>query len=158
MIFVFFKPLVLKKQSFINVPQIELKDFTMYEFSPDGLQTYMLGKSGIKFDDRFIVNKIDYTDKSEDYIATMKADRGQYEGNIVKLEGDVFYTRDNGFGFKTQKLVYNKKTSQAISDVGYIAYMGDNIVKGSYIRYNNDLDRVYSKQIDPTYQLQERNE
>jgi len=155
MIFFLFKPLALKEQSFIDVPQIELKEFTMYEFSPYGLQTLMLGKSGTKYDDRFVVKNIDYTDKSQDYIANMKADRGQYKENIVNLEGNVFYTRNNGFGFKTQKLNYNKKTSEAISDVGYTAYIGDNTVKGSYIKYNNVQNKVYSKQIDATYQLQE---
>jgi len=155
MIFFLFKPLALKEQSFIDVPQIELKEFTMYEFSPYGLQTLMLGKSGTKYDDRFVVKNIDYTDKSQDYIANMKADKGQYKENIVNLEGNVFYTRNNGFGFKTQKLNYNKKTSEAISDVGYTAYIGDNTVKGSYIKYNNVQNKVYSKQIDATYQLQE---
>jgi len=155
MIFFLFKPLALKEQSFIDVPQIELKKFTMYEFSPYGLQTYMLGESGTKYDDRLVVENIDYTDKSEDYIANMKADRGQYKEDIVNLKGNVFYTRNSGFGFKTQKLIYNKKTSEAISDVGYTAYIGDNVVKGSYIKYNNVLNKVYSKQIDATYQLQE---
>lgn len=155
MIFFLFKPLTLKEQSFINVPQIELKEFTMYEFSPFGLQTYMVGESGTKYDDRFIVKNIDYTDKSQDYIANMKADRGQYKEDIVNLKGNVFYTRDDGFRFQTQKLIYNKKTSEAISDVGYTAYIGDNSVKGSYIRYNNVSNKIYSKQIDATYQLQE---
>ena len=156
MIFLFFKPLALKKQDFVNVPQLELEHFTMYEFTPFGLQTYMLGTSGTKYDDKFVVKNVDYTDKSPKYMANMQADKGVYQNDIVALTGNVFYTRDSGFEFQTQKLVYNKKTAEAISDVGYTAFFGENIVKGSYIKYNNNLNRVYSKNIDATYQLQER--
>ena len=154
MIFLFFKPLKLKEQHFVNVPQLELKDFTMYEFTPFGLQTYMIGLSGTKYDDRFIVKDIDYTDKSPKYIANMQAQKGIYKNDIVTLEGNVTYSRDNGFYFFTQKLVYNKKTSQAVSNVGYTANIGKNIVKGSYIKYSNKLNKVYSKNIDAIYQLQ----
>jgi len=155
MIFIFFQPLKLKEQSFGDVPQLELEQFTMYEFTPYGLKTLMFGESGTKYDERFIVKKMDYTDKSQDYIANMKADDGLYKNELVTLSGHVMYSRSNGFVFNTEKLTYNKKTSEAISNVGYTAYMGDNIVRGSYIRYNNALNKVYSKQIDATYQLQE---
>ncbi len=156
MIFLFFKPLELKEQNFVDVPQLELKQFTMYEFTPYGLQTYMLGSSGTKYDDKFIVKNVDYTDKSPKYMANMKADDGVYKDDIVTLKGNVFYTRDSGFEFHTQKLIYNKKSAEAVSDVGYTAYFGENVVKGSYIKYNNNLNRVYSKNIDAIYQLQER--
>ncbi len=155
MIYVFFQPLKLKKQNFVDVPQLELKQFTMYEFTPYGLKTLMLGESGTKYDERFVVKKIDYTDKSQDYIANMQADDGLYQNNLVTLTGHVRYSRDNGFIFITEKLTYNKKTSEAISDVDYTAYMGDNIIKGSYIKYNNILNKIYSKNIDAVYQLQE---
>ena len=156
MIFIFFKPLKLKEQNFVDVPQLELKNFTMYELTPEGLQTYMLGSSGTKYDNRFIVKNVDYTDKSPEYIANMKADEGIYKDDMVILKNNVLYTRDNGFEFQTQKLVYDKNSSEAISDVGYTAHLGDNVVKGTYIKYNNKLNRVYSKNIDATYQLQER--
>lgn len=156
MIFLFFKPLKLKEQNFVDVPQIELKKFTMYELTPEGLQTYMLGSSGTKYDDRFIVKNVDYTDRTPEYIANMQADEGIYKDDKVVLKNNVLYTRDNGFMFQTQKLVYDKKSSEAISDAGYIAHLGDNVVKGTFIKYNNKLNRVYSKNIDATYQLQER--
>ena len=127
----------------------------MYEFTSFGLQTYMLGASGTKYDDRFIVKDIDYTNKSPKYIANMHAQEGIYKNDIVILEGNVTYSRDNGFQFLTQKLVYNKKTSQAVSNVGYTAKIGKNVVSGSYIRYNNKLNKIYSKNIDAIYQLQE---
>jgi len=158
MIFLFFKPLKLKEQHFVDVPQLELQEFRMYAFTPLGLQTYMIGSSGVKYEDRFIVKDIDYTDKSPKYIANMQSKEGVYKDDIITLHGNVIYSRDNGFEFFTQKLLYNKKTAQAISDVGYSARFGKNSVKGSYIRYNNRSNRVYSKNIDAVYQLDEEKE
>jgi hypothetical protein len=116
----------------------------------------MTGESGTKYDDRFIVEDIDYIDKSPQYIANMQAKKGIYKDDVVLLENDVLYTRDSGFEFHTQKLHYDKKKALAISDVGYTAYLGKNSITGSYIRYNNKFNRVYSKNIDAIYQLQER--
>jgi len=155
MIFFFFKPLKLKEQHFIDVPQLELQEFRVYGFTSFGLQTYMTGLSGIKYKDRIIVKDIDYTDKSPTYKANMKAQEGIYKNDIITLKGNVIYSRDNGFQFFTQKLVYNKKTSEAVSNVGYTANIKKNRLKGTYIKYNNKLNRVYSKNIDAIYQLQE---
>ncbi len=156
MIFFFFKPLALKKQTFVNVPQLELEHFKMYEFTPEGLQTFMTGENGIKYAEKFIVKDINYTDKTPEYKANMKAGEGVYEKDVVLLENNVTYSRDNGFDFHTPKLHYDKKNAIAISDAGYTANIGNNTIIGSYIKYNNKLNRVYSKNIDAIYQIQER--
>ena len=158
MIFVFFKPLDIKHQEFIDVPQLEMKKFTMYELVLDGLKTYMTGDNATKYDDRFVIDDMNYTDKSQKYTANMCAKKGIYKDTKVILRGDVVYSRENGFIFKTQKLIYDKNTSIAISDVGYTAKMGENVVHGTYIKYNNLLNKVYSKNIEAIYQLQESKE
>ncbi|SFV68768.1 hypothetical protein MNB_SM-5-349 [hydrothermal vent metagenome] len=154
MIFLFFKPLKLKEHHFVDLPQVELQEFRMYLFTPLGLETYMVGSKGLKYEDRFIIKDINYTDKSSQYRVNMRAKEGIYKDDIITLQGDVVYSRDDGFEFLTQKLLYNKKSDEAISSVGYSARIGNNRVKGSYIRYNNRLNRVFSKNIDAIYQLE----
>ena len=155
MIFLFFKPLNIKHQEFIDVPQLEVKEFTMYEFVLDGLKTFASGSSATKYDDRFIVKDINYTDKSKKYTANMHAKNAMYKDDKIILTDDVVYSRENGFIFKTQRVSYDKNSSTAISDVGYSAKIGKNVVHGTYIKYNNLLNKVYSKNIDAIYQLQE---
>jgi hypothetical protein len=155
MIFLFFKPLDIKHQEFIDVPQLEVKEFTMYELIRNGLKTFMVGSSATKYDDRFIIEDMNYTDKSEEYTANMRAKKGVYKDDKVTLTDDVVYSRENGFVFQTQKVVYDKNNSTAVSDVGYTARVGENIVHGSYIKYNNLLNKVYSKNIEAIYQLKE---
>lgn len=155
MIFLFFKPLNIKHQKFIDVPQLEIKEFTMHELVPNGLKTYMIGSSATKFDDRYVVEDMNYTDVSDGYTANMCAKNGIYKDDVVILTKDVVYSRENGFIFKTQKVTYDRNDSIAISNVGYMAMMGENIVRGTYIKYNNITNKIYSKNINAIYQLQE---
>jgi len=147
----------IKQQAFVDVPLFELKDFTMYELDRKGLRTIMLGSAATRYSNRYTVQNIDYTDnEKEEYIANMKAQHGIYKDNIVTLSGNVAYVRDDGLTFKTQKAVYKKKTSSVVSDVGYVAYLNDSIIKGSYIRYNNKKNRIFSKNVRAKIELQER--
>ncbi|QOP45666.1 LPS export ABC transporter periplasmic protein LptC [Sulfurimonas paralvinellae] len=156
-IYIFFKPLNIKQQAFVDVPLFEIKDFTMYELDPTGLHTIMLGSTATRYSNRYTVKDIDYTDnKNKEYIANMQANNGIYKNDIVTLTGNVTYTRDDGLTFKTQKAVYNKKTSDVVSNVGYVAYMNDSVLRGSYIKYNNEKNRIFSKNVRAKIQLQER--
>jgi len=146
---------MVKQQTFVDVPLFEIKDFTMYELDKIGLQTIMIGNSATRYSDRYTIKTMDYTDNEKNYIANMKADHAIYKDDFVTLSGNVTYLRDDGLTFQTQKALYNKKTSITTSDVGYVAYLNDSIIKGSYIQYNNNKNRIFSKNVQAKIQLKE---
>jgi len=150
-----FKPLDIKTHHFKDVPLFELSDFTMYELNPKGLTTILLGSAGTRYADRYTIKNMDYTDNSKKYIANMISDFGVYKNEIVKLSGHVVYVREDGLIFKTEKATYNKKTANVISNTKYIAYLNDNIITGSYIKYNNLSKKIYSKNVVAIYKLKE---
>ena len=155
-IFFLFKPMEIKKQKFIDVPLFELTSFTLHELNRVGLQTVMTGDSAVRYADRYSVKNIDYTDNSKEYIANMRAKQGLYKDKIVELEDNVVYSREDGFTFQTSKIVYDKNTTIAVADADYVSYRDKNIVKGSFVKYNNALNRVESKNVTATYQLKAR--
>ncbi len=155
-IFFLFKPMDIKKQEFVDVPLFELKSFTLHELNRVGLQTLMTGDNAIRYSDRYSVLNIDYTDNSKEYIANMRAREGLYKDEIIELENDVVYSREDGLTFETSKAIYNKKTNIAIADADYVSYRGENVVNGSFVKYNNSLNRVESKNVTATYQLKAR--
>jgi len=65
-IYIFFKPLNIKQQAFVDVPLFELKNFMMYELDTKGLRTIMLGNSATRYSNRYTVQDIDYTDNEKD--------------------------------------------------------------------------------------------
>lgn len=146
----------IKKQKFEDVPLFEMTSFTLHELNRVGLQTVMTGNSAIRYEDRYSVVDIDYTDNSREYIANMRAGHGLYRDEVIELEDDVVYSREDGFTFETSKVIYDKKTTIAIADTDYVSYQGKNIVNGSFVKYNNSLNRVESKNVTATYQLKAR--
>jgi len=156
-IFFAFKPLDIKQRTFVDVPIFELKSFTLYELNTKKLITIMKGDKAIRYNDRYKVSKIDYTDNSRKYLANMKADNGLFKDKIVNLVGNVDYNREDGLSFKTQEGSYNKETKVAYTNTDYISYMGTNKVVGSSLRYDSLLNRVKSKDVRAIYQLKEDN-
>jgi LPS export ABC transporter protein LptC len=156
MIFVFFKPLEIKKQEFKNVPLLNIDKFTMYEFDVKGLQTVMSGKRALRFSDRYTVNDINFTDYSKEFNSNMKAKRGLYKGDIVDLKGDVRYHREDGLAFKSPTLVYNTKTAIATTNDDYIANFGVNTMIGKSLIYNSKLNRIKSTDVLIKYKLNEK--
>jgi len=109
MIFFLFKPLNIKEQNFTDIPLFELETFILYELNTQGLATLMIGTEGIRYANRYQIKDIDYTDNSKQYIANMKAKHSIYQDEIVHLNGDVVYSREDGLVFTTQEIEYNKK-------------------------------------------------
>lgn len=153
MIYFLFKPLIIKEQKFTDVALFNIFSFTMYELNNKGLITLMSGTEAIRYSNRYTVKQIDYTDNSKNYIANMKSNNGIYKNEIVTLDGDVIYYREDGLTFETQKAVYNKKTSIAQADGKYILYQNSDRVVGVQLKYNNLLKQVSSKDVTAKYQL-----
>lgn len=157
MILVLFKPMDIKQQSFTDIPLFSISSFTMYELDSKGLITLMNGDKATKYANRYEVEQMNYTDNSKEYIANMKSNSGVYKNNTVYLNGDIIYSREDGLTFKTQKAIYNKKTTIATVDGAYLLYMGENMVTGEKLKYNNSLETIESKNIKAVYKLEESN-
>jgi len=156
MILFLFKPLDITQQKFNDVPLFSISYFRMHELNSKGLITLMNGDTATKYKDRYTVDKMNYTDKSRKYLANMQSNSGIYKDDIVYLDGDIVYTREDGLTFETQKAVYDKKTTIATTEGDYVLYKGSNMVKGEELKYNNSLEIVKSKNVVVKYQLEER--
>jgi len=155
MIYLLFKPLDIKQQEFIDVPQFEILDFVLYELDNSSLSTVMKGSSATRFSDRYVVKQIDYTDNSREYISNMKANNGIYKNDIVDLEGEVFYVREDGLIFESQEATYNKKTNITSTKKDFVIYRDNDKVTGTRLKYNNALNRSSAQEVRAKYQLQE---
>jgi LPS export ABC transporter protein LptC len=155
MIFTLFKPLNIKTQSFTETPLLEVTSFTLHELNTFGITTIMKGNSALRYEDRYLVHNIDYTDNSKKDKANMLADNGIYKANVVHLSGNIIYSREDGLVFKTQEAEYNKVTKIATSPTDYIAFMGKNRMTGSSLKYDSQNKKIESKNINITYQLKE---
>jgi len=154
-IFTFFKPLNIKTQNFEETPLLEVTSFTLHELNTVGIATIMKGNNALRYEDRYLVKNIDYTDNSKKYKANMVADDGIYKDNMVHLQGNIIYNREDGLVFKTQKADYDKVTQIATSPTDYVSFMGNNQMDGSSLKYDSVNKKMESQNVNITYQLKE---
>ena len=155
-IYVFFKPLYIKEQEFTDIPVFELKKFTLYEINKKGLTTFMSGDSTLKYENRYSVKNIYYTDNTKKQMLTMKATDGEYNGDIILLNNGVELYREDGLTFKAKRLSYDKSKDVIMSDSDYTLFRGKDKMEGSSIKYFNNLDKIESTNVDITYKLKEK--
>ena len=155
MIFVLFKPLQIKEQKVAEVPLLDMNEFVMYELDTKGLHTLMAGKKALRYTNRYVVDYVDFTDNSKEFIANMKANKGLYKNNIVDLKGDVFYVREDGLSFESPTMKYNTTTSVATTNDKYVAYREANSMRGTTLEYNSQLQQMKSKKVTMKYKIAE---
>jgi len=155
MIYLFFQPIEMKKQEFVEVPLFNLKNFTMYELDKKGLKTILLGNNAKRFSDRYTVENINYTDSAKKYISNMKSNNGTYKDEIILLKGDVTYTREDGLTFQSEIAQYNKKSAILSTDTAFVLYKDKNSARGASLEYNNITNKIKATKIKAIYQLQE---
>jgi LPS export ABC transporter protein LptC len=155
-IFFTFKPLNVSKRDFGEIALFELNNFKLIELNNKGLTTVMNGTHGVRFNNRYEVLNINFTDNTKKYLANMLADKGIYKENNIELDGNINYTREDGITFLTQKATYNKESSIVHSPSEYTALIQKNKIIGSEIEYNNNLQITNSKKVTVTYNLKER--
>lgn len=151
-----FEPQELDKKTEGDIALFNISSFLMYELNKNGLITFMNASEGVRYKDRYTITDINYTDNSKEYRANLKAKDGIYKNDILKLSGDVFYTRQDGIKFQTDEATYDKKSSIAKANGDYIAYMEENVAYGREIEYNNALKTLRSKDVFITYHIEDK--
>ena len=155
MVFFFFKPLALKQQIFDDVPVFEISSFTLYELDIDHLTTVMRGESATRYANRYEVLKMNYTDNSKNYVASMHSQNGVYINDTMILSNDVVYSREDGLSFETQEAIYNKSTNLTYINKEFVLYRDDDKVTGTSLVYDNNLNTATAKKVKAKYNIQE---
>ncbi len=146
-ILVLFQPVKLKESPVdeLEVAELEMRNFTLYELNENGLKDIMIGRKGFRYSDRIEVIDIDYTDSTRKLQSNLQADVGIYNNtDLITLEGNVRYYREDGMKFTSNKAIINQK-EETIKTVGSFKMdrLADNIV-GNDLFYDtkNGLSRA----------------
>ncbi len=153
-IFLLFKPLSISTaQNDKEIPLLEMRDFTLYEFDTNKLVDFSTGKKALKFADRHELYDFSYNDNANGKIVSINAHKGIDKDNTITLEKDVRYMTSEGVEFKTQKAFYDRKKEFARCDTPYVATMQQNVVYGDTLYYDLKHDKLRSTNVRATYHL-----
>lgn len=153
----FFKPTDIAESQVGEVAQLELRNFTLYELGVDGLKDIMLGRQGLRFDDRIDVIDIDYTDSTRSMRNNIQADFGRYNNkNLITLEGNVRYYREDGMRFNAEKaLIDHKKETITVVGPFTMKKMADTVT-GRDLFYNTKSGYTEAKGVTGVFDLENK--
>jgi len=157
-ILLFFKPTKFDEplSQKVEIAELELRNFTLYEVGLDGLKDIMVGKEGYRFKNRFEVKEIDYTDSTRKLQNNLKADFGRYNNkNLITLKGNVRYHREDGVHFVTDRAIVHQH-KETITTVGPFKMdrLSDEVV-GKDLFYDTKKGHATAKQVTGVFQLQD---
>ncbi|SFV52544.1 hypothetical protein MNB_SM-7-1272 [hydrothermal vent metagenome] len=157
-IFFLFKPLKIQQSKNVKeIAQIEMNNYTMYEFDTQKLVNLAIGKKALRYKDRDVLSHFVFNDNSNDALVSLSANYGVYKNDTIDLKGQVLYTKSDGIEFRSEHVFYDRKKAYAKSDLPYTAFMGKNWIKGRSLYYDLKKDKIRSKDIYAVYHIQKRN-
>ena len=157
-ILVFIRPHELQQTDRSNedIAEMELRNFTLYELDTNGLKNIMLGTYGFQYKDRIEVEEIDYTDSTRNLRNNILADYGVYNNNdIITLEGNVRYYREDGMILTTDEAVINQEKETVLTPGPFkIEQDNDNVV-GNKLYYDRKAGKTHAKRVVGYYTLKD---
>jgi lipopolysaccharide export system protein LptA len=136
-----------------EVPKIELSDFTLYEISHQGVDHILEGKEGKKFEQYYEVTSAKFSDNTDALFQTIQSDQADYRNDVISLEGNVHYVREDGLEFRSNKGSYDSNASLVKFPGSFTITQNANRINGEHLLYNTKLESVSANRIHASYQL-----
>lgn len=153
-----FEPTELKESALNSeeVAELEMSNFTLYELDESGLKNIMIGRKGFRYSDRIEVIDIDYTDSTQALQNNLQADTGIYDNeNLITLEGNVRYYRDDGMKFVTNRAMINQSEETIETDGRFKMNKHTNNVVGSNLFYDTKNGLTRAEMVTGFYTLEQ---
>jgi len=150
----FFKPMEMEERIEKEVAQLELHNFTLYEIGVDGLKDIMIGRNGLRFEDRIEIKDIDYTDSTRSLQNNIQADFGRYNNrDIITLEGNVRYYREDGLTFSSDRAVIHQKEETIDVDGPFTLHKDGESAVGTNLFYDSKNGLSKAKNVTGIFEL-----
>jgi len=125
--------------------EMEFTDTTFTEVDTEKLISIAFGTHGVREGG---VLKVDHLVYHTDSIELLLADKGKYVGNKVYLDGNIRMKQKEGFNYKAEHAMYDKKTEILTLTSRFTAVMGKNIVHGNTGWYDTRKKMLFAKEVD----------
>lgn len=149
----YFTPKYAAFQKRGEIPKIELSDFKMYEISPRGVDHILEGKEGKKFDEYYVVTSAKFSDNTKHLFQSLQSNNAEYRNDVITLEGNVHYVREDGLEFRSREGSYNSKDSLIQTKGSFVITQNGNRIDGTTLLFNTEHDTVSANHVRGSYQL-----
>ncbi|MDP3120142.1 MAG: LPS export ABC transporter periplasmic protein LptC [Sulfuricurvum sp.] len=151
--FGYFKPTLFVGETKKEVPKFELESFVVYEISATGIDRFFEGNHGMRFEDRYEVSSAKFSNNSKDLFESISANEALYKDDIISLEGDVHYVREDGLQFRSDEGKYDTVNSLVSTRGSFVITQNSNRVNGTQLLLNTQQKTVSANAVSGSYQL-----
>jgi hypothetical protein len=151
--YTYFSPDYNAKYNNVEIPKIELHDFTLYEISHRGIDHVLEGKEGKKYEEYYEVTSAKFSDNTATLFQTIRSDNAEYRNDVIDLDGDMHYVREDGLEFHAASGSYDSKSSLVKVPGSFIITQNANRIDGENMLYHTEQESVSANRIQASYQL-----
>ncbi len=151
--FGYFKPTVFTEENKDEVPKFELESFIIYEISSLGIDRFFEGEHGKRFEDRYEVSSAKFSNNSKELFESISANEALYKKDVITLNGDVHYIREDGLQFRSAEGKYDTPRSLVSTRGNFVITQNNNRVNGTKLLFNTKQHTVSADMVSGSYQL-----
>ena len=151
---IYLKPYEIFPRDVKNLPEAVFKNFILMEIRKDGIKSTLKGKIGKKFKNKLVVENLEYNNISNKK-ETIRAKRGIYKDNIIKLFKNIVYKTEN-FTFYTEMAEYNLKKKILFSKTKFRLITKNSLIIGDNLIYYRNKGKILAKNIDANIKVKKK--
>ena len=154
-IFFYFKPMQFSHtQTKIHKPEVEIVNFTLYEFDTQKLVDQTIGKRAKKYKDRYEMYQFDFLDNANNSLVHLSANKGVYKKDVLYLNDEVVYNTADGVLFQTKAIEYHRNQGYLQNNTNFfVQYQDKHTMVGKNLYYNIDKQLFHAIDTTVTYHL-----
>jgi hypothetical protein len=149
----YFKPTISQEESKMEVPKFELESFIIYEISTLGIDRFFEGEHGKRFENRYEVSSAKFSNNSKSLFESISANNALYKDDVISLNGNVYYEREDGLRFRSDEGKYDTPNSLVTTRGNFVITQNNNRVNGTQLQFNTKSHTVSANAVSGTYQL-----
>jgi len=146
-----FKPFGITSGTADKPPQIELDHFAVYELSDKGLEHFFEAEQGKKFEHYYEVKNGKFSNNTRRLFESIRSDHASYKNEIITLNGNVHYAREDGLEFRSHEGIYNQEASTIATKGSFIITKGPHKVEGTHLFYDLKRENVTADKVRGSY-------
>ena len=151
--FGYFKPTLFQEEKQEEIPKFELESFVIYEISVLGIDRFFEGVHGKRFEDRYEVSSAKFSNNSKKLFESISANEALYKDDVIALEGNVHYMREDGLQFRSAEGKYDTVNSLVTTRGDFVITQNTNIVNGTQLQLNTQKHTVSASRVSGSYTL-----
>lgn len=139
-----------------KIAQVEMYDVQDHEISVNGVISITNAKQAVRYSDRDELYGVDALLRRDGLINSLRADKGILQDNIVYLDGDVRYVRNDGITFESAAVEYHRDKDMLKGKVPFVLSDNYNKTLGDSFTYVIKEGKIEANNIHATLETERR--